>query len=125
MALHNDLGKEGEQEAAAYLQTKGYFIHERNWRVGKLELDLIAEKNGELVFVEVKTRRNNLYGSPVQAVTDRKIQHILASASAYMKYRKTTLPCRYDVITVVGTRPPFEIEHIENAFYPHLVSYGH
>ena len=123
MALHNTLGKEGEMEAAAFLQSDGYYIHERNWHFGKLELDIIAEKDGELVFVEVKTRRNNLYGNPVSAITDKKIRHILSSANAYLKYKRINLPCRYDVITIVGTRPPFQIEHIKNAFYPHYVSY--
>ena len=125
MALHNELGREGELEAAAYLQSNGYFIHERNWHVGKLELDIIAEKKGVMVFVEVKTRRNNLYGNPVSAITDKKIQHILASANAYMRYRRCNLPVQYDVITIIGTQPPFKIEHIENAFYPHYVTYGH
>ena len=123
MALHNELGKLGEQEAAVYLQSKGYFIHDRNWHAGKLELDIIAEKNGVMTFVEVKTRRNNHFGNPVSAITDKKIQHILASANAYMIYKKCNLPVQYDIITVVGTQPPFQIEHLENAIYPHHVTY--
>ena len=62
MAEHNDLGKEGEDEAVRYLTEKGYCILHRNWRRGRNELDIIATKDGQLVFVEVKTRRNETYG---------------------------------------------------------------
>lgn len=54
MAGHNELGKNGENQAAAYLEAQGYVIRHRNWRSGKKELDLVAEKDGELVVVEVK-----------------------------------------------------------------------
>ena len=63
MAEHNALGKEGEGEAVAYLRDKGYAIRHCNWRAGRLELDIVAEKNGELIVVEVKTRRNEEYGT--------------------------------------------------------------
>ena len=68
MAEHNVLGKEGEGEAVAYLQEKGYVIRHRNWLAGRLELDIVAEKDGELVVIEVKTRRNERYGRPEDAV---------------------------------------------------------
>lgn len=63
MAEHNELGKWGEDEAARFLQRKGFSILERDWRVGKRDLDIIALKeDGKLlVFVEVKTRRNDVY----------------------------------------------------------------
>ena len=56
MAAHNELGKEGELLAANHLQSEGYVIRHRNWRCGHKELDIVAEKDGTLVFVEVKTR---------------------------------------------------------------------
>lgn len=58
MAKHNELGKEGENAAAEYLMSKGYSIRHRNWHSGKRELDIVAQKDGELIVVEVKTRRN-------------------------------------------------------------------
>ena len=71
MAAHNELGKEGEEAASAYLSSRGYRIRHRNWHVGKLELDIIAEKDGEMIVVEVKTRRNNRFGLPEEAMTGR------------------------------------------------------
>lgn len=62
MAKHNELGKEGENAAAEYLMSKGYSIRHRNWHSGKRELDIVAQKDGELIVVEVKTRRNEEFG---------------------------------------------------------------
>lgn len=74
MAEHNELGKWGEDEAARFLQRKGFTILERDWRVGKRDLDIIALKeDGKLlVFVEVKTRRNDVYLQPEEAVNTTK-----------------------------------------------------
>lgn len=118
MAKHNELGKEGEDEASAYLRDKGYTILHRNWHAGRKELDIVALKDKELIIVEVKTRRNEEFGNPEDAVTPRKIRNIVASADAYIKQFAIDLPVRFDIITVVGTRPPFAIEHIEEAFLP-------
>ena len=64
MAAHNELGKEGELLAANHLQSEGYVIRHRNWRCGHKELDIVAEKDGTLVFVEVKTRKDVYSDSP-------------------------------------------------------------
>lgn len=72
MAAHNELGKEGELLAANHLQSEGYVIRHRNWRCGHKELDIVAEKDGTLVFVEVKTRKDVLFGLPEDAVTNGK-----------------------------------------------------
>ena len=79
MATHNELGKEGEEESVRFLIEKGYIIHHRNWRSGKYELDIIAQQNDELVIVEVKTRRNTLFGTPESAINNQKIRRILSS----------------------------------------------
>ena len=118
MALHNDLGKIGEDVAAAYLIRNGYRIRHRNWRSRRYELDIVAVKDRQIVFVEVKTRRNTDYGGPEEAVTRLKIRHIVSCASSYMRCYNLDLDFRFDVITVVGTAKPFQIEHIENAFDP-------
>ena len=118
MAEHNDLGKEGEDEAVRYLTEKGYCILHRNWRRGRNELDIIVTKDGQLVFVEVKTRRNETYGHAEDAVNDRKIRTLVSLADSYIKKFELDLPARFDVITVIGEKPPFHIEHIENAFLP-------
>lgn len=118
MAVHNELGKEGEKAAADYLLARGYAIRHRDWHSGKKDLDIIAEKDNLLVVVEVKTRRNENYGTPENAVTDRKIRHIITSADAYVKQYGIDSPVRFDVITVVGDKAPFRIEHIADAFLP-------
>ena len=116
MAKHNELGKEGENAAAEYLMSKGYSIRHRNWHSGKRELDIVAQKDGELIVVEVKTRRNEEFGKPEEAITDRKIRNIIISTDTYIKRFEIDLPVRFDIITVTGTEPPFHIEHIQEAF---------
>ena len=118
MATHNELGKEGEEESVRFLIEKGYIIHHRNWRSGKYELDIIAQQNDELVIVEVKTRRNTLFGTPESAINNQKIRRILSSTNAYLHKYNIDMNVRFDIITVTGERKPFHIEHIENAFYP-------
>lgn len=120
MAAHNELGKAGEQLAATHLRTKGYDIRHLNWRCGHKELDIIAEKDGIIVFVEVKTRQNTDYGRPEEAVTDRKIKRIVSSADAYLRKYAIDLPVRFDLITITmeGNEP--QLTHIEDAFYPPL-----
>lgn len=118
MAIHNKLGKEGEDSAVNLLNDKGYKILHRNWRSGKYELDIVAQYQNELVIIEVKTRRNTLYGLPEVAINNQKIRRIVSSTSAYLQKYKIDLPVRFDIITVIGQEKPFQIEHIEEAFYP-------
>ena len=118
MSEHYDLGRKGEDEAVRYLENKGYYIMHRNWRSGKKELDIVARDGNEVVFVEVKTRRNMNFGRPEEAVDNRKIRRIVASADAYVRNYAVDLPIRFDIITVVGAESPFEIEHIPDAFLP-------
>lgn len=118
MAGHNELGRNGEAEAAAYLEAQGYIIRHRNWRSGKKELDLVAEKDGVLVVVEVKTRRNLEYGLPEDAVDERKIRRIVSSTDTYLRTFGLDLPVRFDIITLTGTQAPFHLKHIRDAFLP-------
>ncbi|MBW9199256.1 YraN family protein [Bacteroides sp. ET225] len=118
MAAHNELGKEGETAAVSFLQQKGYLIRHTDWHDGKKDLDIVAEKDHTLIVIEVKTRRNDKYGQPQEAVTDRKIRHIVSSTDSYLNRFEIDLPVRFDIITLIGERPPFDIEHIENAFLP-------
>lgn len=120
MSEHYELGKRGEEEAAKYLQSKGLYILHRNWRSGRKEIDIVARDGEEVAFVEVKTRRNTEFGRPEEAIDDRKIRHIVSSADAYVRRYKVDLPIRFDIVTVVGTEPPYVIEHIPEAFFPPL-----
>ena len=118
MAAHNELGKEGEDEAVRYLETKGYRICHRNWRSGRKELDIVAEHQGELIVVEVRTRRNQTYGTPEESISEAKIRRIVSSADAYVRKFRIDLPVRFDILSLTGIAKPLKIEHIEDAFYP-------
>ena len=120
MAKHNQLGQAGEQAAVDFLVAKGYHILHRNWRVRHLELDIVASDGKEVAIIEVKTRSNTLFFQPEEAVNRLKIHRVVAAANCYVKYFQPTLPLRFDIISVVGDKPPFHIEHIQNAFYPPL-----
>ena len=101
------LGDAGERLAAAWLEERGYRVLARNWRCPYGELDLVAEREGELVFVEVKTRRGDRLGAPEEAVTAAKRRHLVASAAAYLDAEGSggasgvsDRPYRIDVIAV-------------------------
>ena len=117
MAQHNNTGKEGEEEARIYLQKQGYRILHSNWRYGHYELDIVAEKDNELIFVEVKTRTSTDYEAPEDAVTKPKIKRIVAAADEYIQLNNIELPPRFDIISVYKTSKGAEIEHFEDAFY--------
>ncbi|MDR1368938.1 MAG: YraN family protein [Dysgonamonadaceae bacterium] len=123
MAQHNLLGKTGEDIALEYLQGQGYKILHRNWRRGSYEIDIVACTEEELVIIEVKTRSNNSWSDPEDAVTTRKINHIVSATDLYIKLFDIDLPVRFGIISVIGQTPPFEIDHIEDAFYPPLNTY--
>jgi putative endonuclease len=118
MAEHNELGKDGESAAVAYLKENGYEILHTNWRKGHFELDIVAKTEDELVIVEVKTRSEGSIVDPEDAVTNQKIRNIISAADVYIKFFNIDLPARFDIISVIGKSPDFEIEHIEDAFYP-------
>lgn len=118
MAAHNELGKEGEEQAIRFLEGQGYRILHRNWRCGRKELDIVATHQGELVVVEVKTRRNKKFGMPEDSISETKIRRIVSSTDAYVRKFRIDMPVRFDIISLTGTEPPLELEHIVNAFYP-------
>ncbi len=124
MAEHNDLGKWGEDEAALYYEDRGYEILERDWKVGKRDIDLIAltEDKDTLVFVEVKTRHNNDLQEPEEAVDVKKMRNLAIAANAYVKLHGLDMDVRFDIISVIGKCSCVEsIECFEDAFNPLLI----
>lgn len=124
MAEHNDLGKWGEDEAALYYEDRGYEILERDWKVGKRDIDLIAltEDKDTLVFVEVKTRQNNELQEPEEAVDVKKMRNLAIAANAYVKLHGLDMDVRFDIISVIGKCSCVEsIECFEDAFNPLLI----
>ena len=120
MSEHNEVGKEGENRAAVYLQQEGYVILGRNLFFRKAELDIVARKGNDLVFVEVKTRSKNSMMSPEQAVDKRKQRFIIEGASDYIDKSDLDLDARFDIISIVLDGEFTTIDHIENAFYPSI-----
>lgn len=122
MAYHNEIGQLGEQLAANFLRANGYTILKRNWRINRIEIDIIAQTEEDtLVFVEVKTRSNPTAGAPEASVTPRKKQLLAVAASAYMKQTEQEWAFRFDLISVLmemGKAPV--IQHFEDAFFPGL-----
>lgn len=118
MAQHNEFGQISEDRAVAYLMARGYTIRDRNWRIGHKEIDIVAQKNGTIAFVEVKARKNDKYGDPVDAITDSKIRNLVQAANAYIRYHRISFPIRFDVIVIIGEPGNQSVEHIEDAFYP-------
>ena len=116
VAEHNELGKLGEEVAVRYLLHHDYHIMERDWRCGHSDVDIIAEKRGQVVFVEVKTLASDLYGSPLQHVTPEKVRRLQRSANAYVQGKDLAFPVRFDIITVVGTAPNFHVKHYPSVF---------
>ena len=124
MARHNELGIEGEEIACHYLEEKGYVILERNWRSGKHEIDIVVSKDKELVFVEVKTRSEAYTKKAIEAAYSRKINFLAAAANHYLQGHDTgNMQPRFDFITIVYSNGHFNLEHMEDAFFPPLRGY--
>lgn len=104
----------GEDLAVFYLKTHFYRILERNFRCRMGEIDIIAEKNGYIIFVEVKYRKTDSSGSPAEAVNYYKQRHIRNSALYYLQAHNKTenTACRFDVIDILDKK----ITHYKNAF---------
>lgn len=119
MAAHNELGKWGEQQAVDYLERKGYRIVARDWKDGHRDLDLVAMDGDTLVIVEVKTRRNNVFGEPEEAVDWRKIRSLSIAASRFVRLYRINSDIRFDIVSITGDDTGhFNVNHIVDAFLP-------
>lgn len=110
------LGRWGEQQAEKFLLEKGYQILNKNVRTPYGEIDLVAQKDEMLIFVEVKTRSSRAFGNPEEAVTETKLTHMIDSAESYLQENPHLLQdWRIDVIAVtkISVYDP-EIVHFEN-----------
>ena len=119
MGSHNvELGRDGEAAAAAFYQNNGYEIVERNWRCSHGEVDLILAMKLTTVFVEVKTRSSDRYGSPAEAVGVKKQQRLRRVASVYLRTCSPAGPrsIRFDVASVLIGARGMKVEVIEAAF---------
>lgn len=100
-ATRRDKGSLGEMTAADFLQKEGYLLRERNWRCRSGEIDIIAENEGLLVFVEVRSRSGTAYGTATESVNARKQAQVRNVAAIYMHIKGLQdWPVRFDVIAV-------------------------
>lgn len=120
MASHNDLGREGENRAMEYLVKKGYRILERNYRFDRAEVDLICQHKEVLVSVEVKTRQSSYLAGPEETVTLAKQKSIIKATNQYIQENEIDLDCRFDIVSILLNQNEFQLEHLEDAFYPVL-----
>ncbi len=119
------LGRLGEATAARYLESRGFRILERNLHIGHAEIDLVAENDVYLLFVEVKTRRQvpghaGAYGTPAEAVDAKKQATLLKAAEMYLLEHASAKFFRIDVIEVYAdpdsmTYRVLDVQHFENA----------
>jgi putative endonuclease len=120
MADSHDLGIKGEEEAKRYLLNKGYEILQMNWKSGRREIDIIAQNEDFIVFVEVKTRTDDFQMHPRHAVTSEKQKSIIYAAQNYLERYKIDKESRFDIVSIISKGKSVDIEHIEDAFYPTL-----
>jgi putative endonuclease len=112
------LGKLGEDLAARRLAASGYVIRERNWRCPTGELDLVLERDDALIFVEVRTRRGDRFGTPEESITPRKRDRLISAALTYLDaHAATDRMWHIDVVAIeIGPRGDIvRFNHLENA----------
>lgn len=111
------IGRKGENLAAEHLERLSYQILERNYRFKKSEIDLICQKEGLLVFVEVKTRSTRTFGEPETFVSDNQKAAIIRAAEQYMLDTNWSGDLRFDIVAIVSNKSEEEIVHLKDAFY--------
>ena len=117
MAVHNELGKKGEDIAAEFLLKKGHKIIARNYRYQKAEVDIISQIGETLVFSEVKARATDAHGYPELAINEKKKQLLRDAMDFYLTENNIKEESRFDFISVIINQTGTSIHHIEDAFY--------
>lgn len=113
---HLQKGQLAEQLACNYLQQQGLRLIERNYYCRLGEIDLIMQHRKSLVFVEVRYRKNNLFGGAVESITTKKQHKLQKTALHYMQQHQTRQSTRFDVVAITGQGPEQILEWIQNVF---------
>ena len=117
MAEHNQTGNTGEAMALAYFLEKGYRILHQNWRHAHWEVDIIAEKNNILHFIEVKTRRTSKFGFPEDGVDKKKIQNLISAAEEYLFQYPQWKRIQFNILSITMKKDePVEYFLIEDVY---------
>ena len=112
--INQETGRSGENMAVNYMVSLGFRVLHQNYRYRRGEIDLIVEKNGLLVFVEVKYRKGIQYGYPEEFVSPNQQQSIIQTADQYIHENNWQGNIRFDIIAINGD---MEVKHFEDAFY--------
>lgn len=115
---HLEIGQKGESIATRFLIQKGYEILKTRWTYKHKEIDIIARQNNILVVVEVKTRSNDKYAQPEEAVDHKKQRFLSEAVEAFIQDFTDFTEVRFDIIAIVLKQDEYTIHHIENAFEP-------
>ncbi|MDR2574798.1 MAG: YraN family protein [Desulfovibrio sp.] len=111
------VGRVGEDAAVSLLREKGLKILDRNWRKGRLELDIVCADREAIVFVEVKTRQARGMSDPAAALTLAKRRLVIKAAQAWLAAHDAwRRPCRFDVVCVRKDGLTLSAEHYRHAF---------
>jgi len=111
-----DFGKEAENFAAQYLIQKGYKILAQNYFFRKAEIDIIAQKENEIIIVEVKSRTSNYFTEPEFAVNAKKKKLLVFAADDFIQKNNFNSDVRFDILALLKNNESWSIKHIENAF---------
>jgi putative endonuclease len=101
MADHNTLGETGEEMAAVYFVQNGFTLLHRNWRYGKLEIDIIALKGNVLHFIEVKTRQTTEFGYPEDDVSKSKVRNLMSAAEEFLIRNPGWGLIQFDILSIL------------------------
>jgi len=118
MAIHNERGKNAEEIASQYLASIGYKILNRNWRYYQKEIDIVAEKDSQIIIVEVKSRSGKDTVSADELITFGKMRNLVSAAEAYINKYNIEKEIRFDVMIINHDEPIQHVEHITGAFTP-------
>lgn len=116
MSFHNEVGKIGESLAREFLEEQGYKILDQNYKTRYAEIDLISVYKKTLVFVEVRTKIGENFGTPEETINKNKLRKVLQNAKAYSAFKNWQGPARIDAICIV-LKPNYSIKrlnHYEN-----------
>ena len=113
---HLAVGERAEAAALDHLLAQGMKLVERNFRCRQGEIDLVMRDGTGLVFVEVRFRSSDRFGSSLESVDARKRARLVAAASRYLMMRRADCPARFDVVALVPGPERFAIQWVKDAF---------
>ena len=116
MTEKKKIGDKGEDDTVNFLLANGYEVLQRNYRFGRGEIDIIAHKENVMVFIEVKTRKNNKYGYPESFVDETQQERIHWAAEEYIRQSGWQGSIRFDIVAIMRNNDEPQLDHFEDAF---------